>query len=147
MTRLTDGDGLGLPRLMVRNTADGVGTEYFVWTLTDISRRGQQAAVPVRLDMSLEDPVGNQSDIVSPAFAAYASHIDAAAALDDCLATLATVSALSLKIRDGAVPPALSELWSMLTTILEPVKSTSAACGEPLRAIAAQFRARLEDLA
>lgn len=145
VTRLIDGEGLGLPRMMVRPGVDGVGTEYFVWTLNDKIRRAQQATIPVSLAISLEDPGGGQSDVTSAATSAYARHLEAGSALTDCLATLATVSALSLKIRNGSPPHAPSDLWSLLTAVLGSVESTSAACGEPLREIAEKFRAGLEN--
>ena len=145
VTRLIDGEGLGLPRMMVRPGVDGVGTEYFVWTLNEPIRRAQQAATPVSLAIGLEDPGGGQSDVGSAATSAYARHLEAGSALTDCLATLATVSALSLKIRNGSPPYALSDLWSRLTAVLGSVESTSVASGEPLREIAERFRAGLED--
>ena len=81
VTRLVDGSGLGLPPLLARGASDGVGAEYLVWTLTEPVVRANHAATPVGLDASLEDPVGNQSDVAQPVFISYARHLEARDAL------------------------------------------------------------------
>ena len=134
VTRLVDGTGLGLPPLLVRGAADGVGTEYLVWTLTEPVVRANHAATPVGLDASLEDPVGNQSDVAQPVFMSYARHLEARDALYQCLAVLCTVALLALKINGRTPPPAVSPLVERLG-MLDQDMPTATAAGYPLRRV------------
>ncbi len=134
VTRLVDGSCLGLPPLLVRGAGDGVGTEYFVWTLTEPVVRVNHAATPVGLDASLEDPVGNQSDVAQPIFMSYARHLDARDALHQCLAVLYTVALLALDLEGRPPPPALSPLVEKLGKSKQDVATASAA-GLPLREV------------
>jgi len=140
VARLVDGVGLGLPPLLTRDGADGVGTEYFVWTLTDPVARARQAAVPAGLDLSLEDPGGNQSDVSQSAFTAYGRHLEAGEALEHCLATLATVAALAIRIRATTPPPSLGALWDRLAVALGQFERTADAAGTPLRNVFSDFQ-------
>lgn len=133
VARLVDGAGLGLPPLLVGESADGVGTEYFVWTLTEPLACARQAAVPAGLDLSLEDPGGNQSDVAQPIFVSYARHLEARTALAQCLAVLATVSFLALRLREQKPPPPLLLLWRHLEAALGEISRTSDAAAAPLR--------------
>ncbi len=134
VTRLVDGSGLGLPPLLVRGAGDGVGTEYFVWTLTEPVVRANHAATPVGLNASLEDPVGNQSDVAQPVFISYARHLEAGDALHQCLAVLYTVALLALDIDGRTPPPALSSLVEYVG-MFNPNMPTAAAAGSPLREV------------
>ena len=146
VTRLVDGSGLGLPPLLVRGEADGVGTEYFVWTLTEPVARARHAAIPVGLDASLEDPVGNQSDVAQPVFISYARHLEARDALHQCLSVLCTVAVLALDIEGRSTPPPLSPLMARLG-MLKRGDSASAAAGFPLREVLGAIIAWAEDTA
>ena len=86
------------------------------------------------LDASLEDPVGNQSDVAQPVFTSYARHLEAKDALDQCLAVLCTTAFLALDIDGRTPPPALSPLVDRLGP-LKRNGSTADAAGLPLREV------------
>jgi histidine ammonia-lyase len=112
--RFLDGEGLGLPPLL-GCLGERAGMEYVAWGLTGPLASARRAAEPTNLDLSLHDPVGNQSDIASLAIIAYGKHLDAALAWDDSLATLATIGILALDFRNCPLPRALAcfcERWS-----------------------------------
>jgi histidine ammonia-lyase len=142
VAKLVGGVDLGLPHLLSRTVRDGVGTEYIVWTLTSSIARAQQAACPAGLALSLEDPGGNQSDIAQPAFIAYARHLEAAAALNECLAALYTAARLALEVRESTVPVPLRQLWETVPWQLKPEEPTSVAAGEVMRRVARHFNER-----
>jgi histidine ammonia-lyase len=144
VAKLVGGVDLGLPHLLTRTAADGVGTEYLVWTLTSSLARLRQAAVPAGLDLSLEDPGGNQSDVAQPAFVAYARHLDAAAALNECLAALLVASRLALDIRGDGVPQPLLAFLDEFGWPRGADEGTAAASGAPLRAVAERFQRYIE---
>ena len=141
VARLVSGRELGLPHLLATDAGAAVGTEYLAWTLTQTIARARQAAVPATLDLSLEDPGGNQSDIAEPAFVAYARHLDAARSLDECLATLAVTSTIALDLRGTTIPPLLRPLWQTCQAAGDPDRATSAAAGVMLRQVHERFAA------
>lgn len=137
--RLVSGTELGLPHLLAPCAAEGIGTEYLIWTLTASLTRARQAAVPAGIDLGLEDPGGNQSDIAHTAFIAYDRHLDVAAALDECLGVLTMASALALTARGEGAPPKLADLWTLVNDCWDRKGPTRNASGEPLRAIVERF--------
>ena len=142
VARLVSGHELGLPHLLAPDASAPVGTEYLAWTLTSTIARARQAAVPATLDLSLEDPGGNQSDIAEPAFIAYARHLESARCLDECLAVLAVAATIALRLRDGQVPPPLRPLFDQCQHLADPAAPTSAAAGQMLRRLIEEFAAR-----
>jgi histidine ammonia-lyase len=143
--RFLDGEGLNLPPLLGL-PGDRAGIEYTAWGLTEPLAAARRAAEPTTLDMGLHDPSGNQSDVVSLAFTAYAKHREAARALDACLASVATIAILALDLRSTPLPPKLRGFCKPLLALARSGEHRIAACGEPLRQIREHLRQAAEDL-
>jgi histidine ammonia-lyase len=142
--RFLDGEGLGLPPLL-GCLGERAGMEYVAWGLTGPLASARRAAEPTNLDLSLHDPVGNQSDIASLAIVAYGKHLDAALAWDDSLATLATISILALDFRNSPLPRALACFCEPLLNIVHAARDRTDAGGEALRSIRELLRQWAED--
>lgn len=143
VSRLIGGTDLQLPHLLCPSKGDGVGTEYIAWTITASVERARQAAVPVTLSISQEDPGGNQSDVSEPAFICFSRHLAVAGALNECLAALTIASLLALRAGSVPVPP---QLRAFVSDILPEglQSSASGAAAEPLRAVTDRFRRHVE---
>jgi len=130
VSHLLDG-GLGLPPLLSR-TGDPVGTEYLAWGMTEPLATAGRASQATTLDVGLQDPAGNQSDISSLGFLAYGKHREVARSFDACFATLAITATLALEFRGGIK----SSRTNWVQQIYDLVQSTARAVevvGEPLR--------------
>lgn len=123
------------------------GVEWLGWTLNDAVRSANEAACPTTLALG-EDPGGNQSDIVSPVFAAYFKHQQVMRALDQAMAALLTVACLSgsetkASLQDEAKQPAgLRGLSTWLACQLgDHLSSNEPAylAGAPLRSLIANL--------
>ncbi len=141
---LLDGVGLGLPALLAK-PGDGVGLEYLAWGMTEPLASARRAAEATTLDVGLQDPVGNQSDIVSLGFIAYGKHRIVARSFDACFATLAMTASLALEFRDAPLPRALRTLGGRLGTIAKSGKRAHGA-GAPLRQLHALLRASCDEM-
>lgn len=144
VTHLLDGGGLGLPPLLARAN-DHVGMEYLAWGMTEPLATARRSAAPTTLDVSVQDPVGNQSDIASLAFIAYAKHRAIADSFDVCFASLAMTAALALEFRDVPPPPALRPLAERLKMLCRQAERRPDVTGEPLRQCRAWLRACAEE--
>jgi histidine ammonia-lyase len=133
VARFVDGGDIGLPPLLVGEGDKRVGSEYLSWMLTAPLSRARQAATPSLLDLSVEDPGGNQSDIAATNFIAFEKNMIVSRSLDTCLATLSLCAFHAIELR----PTSLSEnLQPMLDSIrgvsAEHDGAGNAAC-EPFR--------------
>jgi histidine ammonia-lyase len=131
VSHLLDG-GLGLPPLL-SGAEDGVGMEYLAWGMTEPLATARRAAQATTLDVGLQDPAGNQSDIPSLGFIAYGKHREVACSFDTCFATLAITATLAAELRTGTT---LFGETNFLQQIYDFVHSTVRAVdvvGEPLR--------------
>jgi histidine ammonia-lyase len=144
VTHMLDG-GLGLPALLSR-AGDGVGAEYLAWVMTEPLAAARRAAEATTLDLSVQDPAGNQSDIASLSFIAYAKHRILARAVDVCMASLAMTVALALEFHDAAPPLALRPLAGRLGAISRSGERRIDAVGEPLRRLTALLYASAEEM-
>jgi len=91
-----------------------------------------RASQATTLDVGLQDPAGNQSDIPSLGFIAYGKHREVARSFDACFATLAITATLALEFRGGTK----SSRTNWVQQIYDLVHSTARAVevvGEPLR--------------
>jgi histidine ammonia-lyase len=141
---LLDG-GLGLPPLLAQ-AGDGVGAEYLAWGLTEPLTTARRAAEATTLDVSLQDPAGNQSDIASLGFIAYGKHRVVARAFDACFASLAVTAALALEFRDAPLPAALRPFGELIKKTVRSVGRRVDAVGEPLRQIQLLLRAGSDEM-
>ncbi len=105
--RFLDGQGLGLPPLLAA-PEDRIGMEFLSWTVTEPLTSARAAAAATTLDIGGHDPAGNQSDISSLAFIAYAKHLVIARAFGDCMASLAITAGLALDLRGAPIPDPVS---------------------------------------
>jgi histidine ammonia-lyase len=144
VAHLLDG-GLGLPPLLA-HPGDGVGAEYLAWGMTEPLATARRAAEPTTLDIGLQDPAGNQSDIASLGFIAYGKHRAIALSFDACFASLAITTALALEFRDSALPSALRPLAELITKAARSVARRVDVVGEPLRQIQLLLRAASDDM-
>ena len=142
VAKLSGGVDLGLPHLLSRGNADGVGLEYIVWTLTSSLAEARQAAVPAGLDLSLEDPGGNQSDVVEPAIVAYARHLKSAKALNECLAALYATARAALEIRQGHLPEPLGRFCADVPWTRGPEEPNAGIVGRILKELSVLFQER-----
>jgi histidine ammonia-lyase len=145
VTHLLDGGDLGLPALLGR-AGDGVGAEYLAWVMTEPLAAARGAAEASTLDHSVQDPAGNQSDIGSLGFIAYAKHRVIARAFDACFASLAIAVALALEFRAAPVAPALRAFGGRISAIAASGARRMDAVGEPLRRVDGLLRAGADDM-
>jgi histidine ammonia-lyase len=134
IARFLDGEALDLPALLAR-PGDLPGIEYTAWGLTEVLANARRAAEPTTLDMGVHDPAGNQSDITSLAFSAYAKHREAARAWDDCLASLAIIAILALDLRAAPLAPPIAAFCAPWLKSSRSAPHRTAACAAPLREI------------
>jgi histidine ammonia-lyase len=144
VTHMLDGS-LGKPALLAR-ADDGVGAEYLAWVMTEPLAAARRAAEATTLDLSVQDPAGNQSDIASLGFIAYAKHRILARAVDTCMASLAMTVALALEFHDATPPRALRSLAERLGAIGRSGERRIDAVGEPLRRLTAILRTSAEEM-
>jgi hypothetical protein len=85
------------------------------------------------LDLGLQDPAGNQSDIPSLGFIAYGKHRDVARSFDACFASLAVTATLALKFRSGVNTVGMTNLRQRIFDIVHSAGRVADAAGEPLR--------------
>ncbi len=144
VAHLLDGAALGLPALLAR-PGDGVGLEYLAWGMTEPLASARRAAEATTLDVGLQDPAGNQSDIASLGFIAYGKHRTVANSFDACFAMLAMTAALALEFREAPLPGALRSLGDRVAMIAQSRRRV-AAVGEPLRRLHTLLRASCETM-
>jgi histidine ammonia-lyase len=145
VAHLLDGAGLGLPALLAQ-AGDRVGAEYLLWGLTEPLATARRAAEPTTLDVGLQDPAGNQSDIVSLGFIAYEKHRAVARSFDACLASLAITVALAMEFRHAPLPGALRVFGERLATIARSAARRVDAAGEPMRRFHALLGASCDEM-
>ena len=145
VAHLLDGGGLGLPPLLAR-AGDGVGMEYLAWGMTEPLATARRAAEPTLLDIGLQDPVGNQSDIASLNFIAYGKHREIARAFDACLGSLAMTATLALEFRDGAKSIMKRPLSQCIYDIMHSAGRSVEVVGEPLRQVNELVRSCADDM-
>ncbi len=134
----------GVSPLLAR-VNDQVGMEYLAWGMTEPLATARSRSAPTTLDVGLQDPAGNQSDIASVASIAYAKHRAIAGSFDACLASLAMTAALALEFRDVPPPPPLRALAERLKTLCGSTERRAAVVGEPLRQCREWLRACAEE--
>ncbi len=144
VAHLLDGGDLGLPPLLARAN-DHVGMEYLVWGMTEPLATARSLAAPTTLEIGLQDPAGNQSDIASLASIAYAKHRAIAGSFDTCLASLAMTAALALEFRDVPPPPPLRALAERLKALCRSTERRVDVVGEPWRQCREWLRACAEE--
>jgi histidine ammonia-lyase len=144
VVHLLDGGDLGLPPLLARHD-DLVGLEYLAWGMTEPLATARRSAVPTTLDVALQDPAGNQSDIASLTFITYGKHRVIAEALDVCLSSLAMTAVLALEFRDSP-PPALRAVAGRLNDLRGSVERRADVVGEPLRQCREWLRTCAEEM-
>ena len=142
---LLDGGGLGLPPLLAR-AADGVGTEYLAWGMTEPLVAARRSAEATTLDIGLHDPAGNQSDIPSLAFTAYGKHRDVARSVDACFASLAVTAMLALQFRDSVKARMKGPLYRNIDGIVRSAARAAEVVGGPLREVTQLLRASADEL-
>ena len=145
VTHLLDGGGLGLPPLL-SHTADGVGTEYLAWGMTEPLLAARRSAEATTLDISLPDPAGNQSDIASLAFTAYGKHRGVARSVDACFASLAVTAMLALQFRGNAKANMNGPLYRKIAEMERSVTRAAEVAGGPLRDVTELLRMSADDL-
>jgi histidine ammonia-lyase len=132
--RFLDGVGLGLPPLLA-TPGDRVGLEYLAWSLTEPLASARAAATATTLDVGVHDPAGNQSDVASLAFVAYAKHRQIVRAFDDCLSVLAVTAALALDLRQDDGAGLVTGICESVLRLVGAAPDRAEAASEPLRAI------------
>jgi histidine ammonia-lyase len=145
VTHLLDGGGLGLPPLLT-SRAEGVGTEYLAWGMTEPLVAARRSAEATTLDISLTDPAGNQSDIASLAFTAYGKHHEVARSVDACFASLAVTAMLALQFRDNRKASMKGPLYRNIDEIVRSAARAADVAGGPLRDVTQMLRASADDL-
>ena len=145
VSRLLDGEGLGLPPLLTK-AGDLVGLEYLAWASTEPLALARGAAAATTLDIALDDPAGNQSDVSSLAFVAYQKHRMAAHAFDRCLASLAITTALALDCREGPRQRGLRVFQEQLLGFARSASSRVNAVGAPMRQALEALRHSADDI-
>jgi len=145
VAHLLDGGGLRLPPLLARAT-DGVGMEYLAWGMTEPLATARRAAEATTLDMGLQDPAGNQSDIVSVAFIAYGKHREIARCFDACFASLAIAATLALEFREGTQSIMKRPFGQRIYDIKHSAARSVDVVGEPLRQANELVRACADDM-
>jgi histidine ammonia-lyase len=142
VSRFLDGVGLGLPALLAA-PGDRVGLEFLAWSLTEPLAAARAAAVATTLDLGVHDPAGNQSDVPGLAFLAYAKHLQATRAVDDCLAALAVTAVLALDL--GRQTPPDTAFCRELLTATGTRTDRVDVVGAPLRLVRDLIREIAED--
>jgi histidine ammonia-lyase len=145
VTHLLDGGGLGLPPLLARAT-DGVGTEYLAWGMTEPLVAARRSAEATTLDIGLQDPAGNQSDIASLAFTAYGKHREIARSVDACFASLAVAAMLALQFRDSAKASMKVPLYRNIDEMVRSAARGAEVVGGPLREVTRLLRTSADEL-
>ena len=141
---LLDG-GLGLPPLLAAEN-DGVGMEYLAWGMTGPLATAARAAKATNLDVSLQDPVGNQSDISSLSFMAYEKHRELARAFDTCFAGLAIAATVALQIRSGESIPREASFLQEIRDSVHSIARIIDVVGEPVRRATESIRLHADDM-
>jgi histidine ammonia-lyase len=144
VTHFLDG-GLGLPPLLTGAT-DGAGMEYLAWGLTEPLATACRAARATTLEIGLQDPVGNQSDIPSLGFIAYGKHREVARSFDICFATLAVTATLARKIRTGVTPAGENRFLEQICRLVDSPARAVDVVGEPLRQAKELVRVSADDM-
>jgi histidine ammonia-lyase len=145
VAHLLDGGGLGLPPLLAR-AGDGVGTEYLSWGMTEPLVAARRCAEATTLDIGLQDPAGNQSDIASLAFTAYGKHREVARSVDACFASLALAAMLALQFRDSVEVSVKRSFNRNIHDIMCSAAVPADVVGEPLRRVNALLQTCADDL-
>jgi histidine ammonia-lyase len=145
VTHLLDGGGLGLPPLLAC-AGDGVGAEYLAWGMTEPLVAARRCAEGTTLDIGLQDPVGNQSDIASLAFTAYGKHLQVSRAADACFAALAVTAIRALRFRGNAQTVTKCSLNRSIEKIVSSGSRATDAAGGPLREVKRLLRAAADEL-
>jgi histidine ammonia-lyase len=145
VVHLLDGGGLGLPPLLAR-AGDGVGTEYLSWGMTEPLVAARRCAEATTLDIGLQDPAGNQSDIASLAFTAYGKHREVARSVDACFASLALAAMLALQFRDSVEVSVKRSFNRNIHDIMCSAAVPADVVGEPLRRVNALLQTYADDL-
>ncbi|MDB5782052.1 aromatic amino acid lyase [Caballeronia mineralivorans] len=123
---------LGLPPLL-SSPEDGVGMEYLAWGMTEPLATAARAAQPTTLEIGLQDPAGNQSDVTSLGFVAYGKHREVSRSFDACLATLAVTAARALNIRAGLEPSRDAQFYRQICHFVDSSERAVDIVGEPVR--------------
>ena len=144
VSHLLDG-GLGLPPLL-SGAQDSVGMEYLAWGMTEPLATAVRATQATTLDIGLQDPAGNQSDIPSLGFVAYAKHREVAQAFDACFASLAIAATVALEIRGGAELSAGTDFDQQIRDLVHSTARTVDVVGDPLRHVRELLRVRADDM-
>jgi histidine ammonia-lyase len=131
VSHLLDG-GLGLPPLL-SGAGDGVGTEYLAWGMTEPLATACRAAQATTLNVGLQDPAGNQSDIPSLGFIAYGKHREVARSFDACFATLAITATLASEFRTSSKRSGKTDFAQRIYDFVHSAARPVDVVGEPLR--------------
>ncbi len=131
VSHLLDG-GLGLPPLL-SGAHDGVGMEYLAWGMTEPLTSAGRAGQATTLDIGLQDPAGNQSDIPSLGFVAYGKHREVVRAFDACFASLAIAATVALEVRAGAKLSVDTEFHGQISDFIHSAPRAVDVVGDPLR--------------
>jgi histidine ammonia-lyase len=132
VSHLLDGAGLGLPPLLA-GVVEGVGAEYLAWGMTEPLATARRASQATTLDLGLQDPNGNQSDVTSLAFLAYQKHRDAARCFDVCFASLAVTASLALGLQARSSMAARTNFQRRLYETARSGRSAGEVVGESWR--------------
>jgi len=132
VTHFLDGEGLGFPSLLA-GVVDGVGAEYLAWGMTEPLATARRASQAATLDLGLQDPAGNQSDIASMGFLAYDNHRDVARAFDVCFASLAITATLAIHYQSRLTIDARTNFQGRLYEIVRSGGNSGGVVGEPWR--------------
>jgi histidine ammonia-lyase len=144
VSHLLDGR-LGLPPLL-SSAQDGVGMEYLAWGMTEPLASASRAAQATTLDIGLQDPAGNQSDIPSLGFVAYGKHREVARAFDVCFATLAVTATRALQIRSGVAPRGETDFHRQICRFVASTGMAVDLVGEPVRQAKELIRVCAEEM-
>jgi histidine ammonia-lyase len=144
VSHLLDG-GLGLPPLL-SGAQDSVGMEYLAWGMTEPLATAVRAAQATTLDIGLQDPAGNQSDIPSLGFVAYAKHREVAHSFDACFASLAIAATVAREIRGGTQLSGETAFDRQILDFAHSTARTVDVVGEPLRHVRELLRGCADEM-
>jgi histidine ammonia-lyase len=144
VSHLLDGR-LGLPPLL-STARDGVGMEYLMWGMTEPLASANRATHATTLDIGLQDPGGNQSDIPSLGFVAYGKHREVARAFDVCFATLAVTATRALQVRGGVTHRRETDFHRQIYRLVNSMGIAVDVVGEPLRQVRELIRVCAEEM-
>jgi len=118
---------------LLAGVVDGVGAEYLAWGMTEPLATARRASQAATLDLGLQDPAGNQSDIASMGFLAYDNHRDVARAFDVCFASLAITATLAIHYQSRLTIDARTNFQGRLYEIVRSGGNSGGVVGEPWR--------------